>query len=627
MADTPIDDLTVPSNREPLPGDALPITPNPTVDPGDLRLGALPHATRYVAERSLGQGGMGTVTLCHDLQIGRHVALKQIRAEYDGNASIERRFVHEARVQAQLEHPSIVPVYELGPTPDGQVYFTMKRVRGMTLARVLDELRTPGSPQAALHTRRKLLSDFSRLCQAIDYAHQCGVLHRDIKPANIMLGDYGEVYVLDWGLALLRPPEHRGPDHLPTSSRVPTRITGTPGYAAPEQLLHPELVDGRADVYALGCVLFEILTCRRLHEGATGSDRADSTLQRDAPTPSERTPDREVPPELDVVCLRATARQPAQRFASAGALHHAIEQFLDGERDLQLRRTMAAEHAEHARRAAARVDAAEGSAMVEARREALREIGQALALDPTNGAAMQTMIRLLTRPPAAIPPEVERRLEDGAYERIRTAGRLAAPIYLAMLLYLPFIWWAGIVDVMVVVTMLGLGVVAGLVSLYTSVTPHRHQGLVLTAMLVSMAAMGGTAALYGPLVLTPGAVAINCTAYALTVGPRARWITLVTGLLAVLVPIGLELSGLIAPSLQLGAEGMTLLPRALRLDGTPALVLLTIASLGTVATGTFAVGRVRDALDRAERRLEVYSWHFQQLLPDHVDGSSLGTDR
>ncbi|MEM9463511.1 MAG: serine/threonine-protein kinase [Myxococcota bacterium] len=630
MADTPIDDdRTIP--RPPLsltPDDPVPQTLRTSVEPGDTRLQTLPFGSRYATARELGRGGMGTVTLCHDVQIGRDVALKEIRDHYRDNASMERRFVHEARVQAQLEHPSIVPVYELGSTPQGEVYFTMKRIRGTTLAGVLEQLRHPGSALAALHTRRKLLSDFSRLCQAIDYAHQRGVVHRDLKPANIMLGDYGEVYVLDWGLASLVPPGFSGIDALPEGATASARMTGTPGYAAPEQLIDPDAVDSRTDVYALGCVLFELLTLERLHGGSTSEDRIDSTLATTTPSPSERAPEREIPPELDVVCLRATAWQPGQRFASARALHHAIEQFLDGERDLQLRRSLAAEHAEHARRAAlqARSAAAEGADPVQARREALRAVGQALALDPTNASAMQTMVRLLTRPPGALPPEIERRLEDGAYERTRNAGRLAALLYLGLLLYLPFIWWAGIVDGMVVLTMLGLGVVAGLVSLYTSRTEHRHQGLVLTAMLLSMAAMAGTASLYGPLVLTPGAVAVNCTAYALTGTRRLRRVTLVVGLLAVLVPLGLELGGLVSPSLSLGNGGMTLLPRALRLDGAPAVVLLTVASIGTILTGTFAVGRVRDALIAAERRLEVYSWHFQQLLPEATN-QSMSHDR
>ncbi len=436
-----------------------------------------------------------------------------------------------------------------------------------------------------------------------------------------MVGEYGEVYLLDWGVAALTPPESRGPDELPAAGDDAAPV-GTPGYAAPEQLLAPESIDARADVYALGCVLFELLTLERLHRGSERADRIASTVEREPAAPSERAPSREVPPELDVICMRATARQPGQRYDTAKALHQAIERILDGERDLELRRSLAREHAEHARQAAHEAADAADVDRVEARREALREVGRALALDPGNASAMKTMLRLLTRPPERVPPEVDQRLAQAATQRVRAAGRLAALLYLGLLLYLPFIWWAGIVDARAVGAILGLGALAGVISLYSSKAEHLGQPLVLLAMVTSMAAMAGTAALYGPLVLTPGIVAVNCTAYAITVDARQRRLTMVVGLLAVLVPLGLELSGVLSASYQLSSTGMTIIPRALALNGMPALVLLTIASLGMIITGTFAVGRVRDALDRAERRLEVYNWHFQQLLPEHADASA-----
>jgi eukaryotic-like serine/threonine-protein kinase len=152
---------------------------------------------RYVVDRVLGQGGMGTVYLVRDTVIGRHVALKKIHGQggtEEGDAGIAR-FRREARVQGQLEHPAVVPVYDVGISPEGAPFFTMKRVRGQSLAELLTSPSGPG--------QRKLLTAFSQLCLAVHYAHERGVVHRDIKPSNIMLGSYGEVYLLDWGVAKL----------------------------------------------------------------------------------------------------------------------------------------------------------------------------------------------------------------------------------------------------------------------------------------------------------------------------------------------------------------------------------------------------------------------------------------
>ncbi len=593
------------------------------VDPTGDHIHVLTFADRYRAEATLGEGGMGTVTLCADRQIGRDVALKEIRADHRGNDTVVKRFVYEARLQAQLEHPAILPVYEVGPTPDGDVYFTMKHLRGVTLAKRLDDLRNNSATGAAAQTRRKLLSDFSRLCQAVDYAHQRGVVHCDIKPSNIMFGEYGEVYLLDWGMASLSPPDVRGPDRLDLSPSRPRSMMGTPGYAAPEQVFRPRTVDVRTDVYALGCVLFEILTLKPLHDAPTSEARVDLMLGREPPSPAEAAPTREVPPELDVVCLRATALQPGQRFGSAHAVHAAIERFLDGERDLQLRRDLADEHAVNARDALRRMQAIEaGPQRVEERREALREVGQALALDPTNDSAMATMVRLITRPPKTTPDEVRDRLRIARRERLRAVGRLAVPLYLAMFLYLPFIWWAGIVDYRGVILTLGLALVAAGASAWTAATRRNNDTFLLIAMVASAIAMGGTACFFGPLVLAPGIIASNCTAFAISVGRRARAFAIVLGVLAVVVPLALEWTGVVAPSYQLTDGGMVITPRTILLDGPAALILLTVTSVGMVVTGAFAAGRVRDALDRAERRLEVYAWHFEQLLPEHAQTST-----
>src|SRR5688572_17485566 len=160
---------------------------------------------RYELGRQIGEGGMGTVVLCSDRAIGRRVAMKLVRGTASGPAKLEddARFLREARIQGQLEHPSIVPVYDVGRNDAGAAFFTMKRVGGVTLAEVIARLRAHDPEFVERFTLRRLLEAMGRVCLAIQFAHERGVLHRDLKPANVMLGEVGEVYVLDWGIARL----------------------------------------------------------------------------------------------------------------------------------------------------------------------------------------------------------------------------------------------------------------------------------------------------------------------------------------------------------------------------------------------------------------------------------------
>jgi eukaryotic-like serine/threonine-protein kinase len=241
-----------------------PRRPSEPLEPGD----------RYQLGDTIARGGMGEVLTAHDADIGREVAIKRMRAPNPTPLALAR-FLREARIQGRLDHPAIVPVYELAYDETGCPFFAMKKLCGTTLQDVL-------ASDSTRFTRHQLLRAFADVCLALEFAHTRGVIHRDIKPANILLGDFGEVYVLDWGIA--RVPTDRNPpggnpwleeDETSLATR-PGAAVGTPGYMSPEQA-RAQAVDARTDVYALGSVLYEILAKTPLHP--RGKEALRSTLR------------------------------------------------------------------------------------------------------------------------------------------------------------------------------------------------------------------------------------------------------------------------------------------------------------------------------------------------------------
>ncbi|HEX2677081.1 MAG TPA: serine/threonine-protein kinase, partial [Polyangiales bacterium] len=216
------------------------------VDASGLPPDATHEAERYLERELLGEGGMGKIFLQHDGRIGRDVAMKVLRTRYAKQADTLARFVREARIQGQLEHPSIVPVYDLMRRPNGDICFTMKRVRGKTIEQIVEGIARKDKALIEAYPRRKLLRNFATACLAVDFAHTRGVLHRDLKPSNIMLGDHGEIYVLDWGLSKVAglpdipvrkhhdEPQVALPDDTGTRT-MDGAVLGTPGYMSPEQ--------------------------------------------------------------------------------------------------------------------------------------------------------------------------------------------------------------------------------------------------------------------------------------------------------------------------------------------------------------------------------------------------------
>jgi serine/threonine-protein kinase len=329
------------AQKEPASPSAATTTPEPqsnvtrAAPPSDASATALVHTAldlegtgpRYDVKEELGRGGMGEVHLCWDRRIGRLVARKR-RAK--GSAEL-KRFLREASVQGQLEHPTIVPLHDLALDEDGELYFTMKAIRGRTLKPILAARRDGDAQTLADFPIRKLLKCLANVCLGVAFAHSRGVVHRDLKPDNLMLGEFGEVYVLDWGVAKLKA-AGAADDEL---MRVPLRgsvtkigsMIGTAGYMSPEQCTGEVAVDERSDIYSLGAILFEILAGEPLHSG-TPLEKIDATLagvdvrERAVFWPREML-------ELANVCAQATTLAATDRLRSARELAEAIERSLD----------------------------------------------------------------------------------------------------------------------------------------------------------------------------------------------------------------------------------------------------------------------------------------------------------
>lgn len=607
------------SKTRPLAASSAP----PLVEVGTATLEEQPFESRYAELHLLGRGGMGEVRLCTDHRIGRQIAMKVVRSGEGSVDDLVPRFVREARVQGQLEHPAIVPVHDLGLNPGGAAYFTMQRVRGETLEQILRGLRKGDAETQAKHTRRRLLAAFSKVCLALDFAHSRGVVHRDVKPANVMLGDFGEVFVLDWGLAKTRGADEAVSDATPESlgdlgSNVETMagaILGTPGYMAPEQFLQATSpVDGRADVYALGSLLFELLTLKQLHPTSDAQELFERTVQGTSDArPSKRVPEADVPPELEAICVRATAVEPEDRFPTARALSEAVEQYLDGDRDLELRRNLAADHAEKAQTLLAQIRENRGPAIDE-RKRAMRELSRAIALDPDNPDAMRTLVELMMTLPDELPDEVSRELDDLQVQQVKVGGKAGIPAYLSFNLYLPGVLWMGVKQWLLVAIFTAGTVLAAASSFLVARMKRPHHALAVLA--VSSLPIGVIAGLASPFVLVPAIAAANTLVYSLNHTREYRWPIIGVGSLAFVVPLLFEWAGWIPPSYRFVEDGLLLVPRFAWMPELATLALLTIGSFAVIITAALSVAPFRNELDDAQRNIRLQAWHLRQLVPD-----------
>ncbi len=607
-------------DRETL-GDGDPVTP--PVDPA-LALTAQ-TSPRYEIRGVLGRGGMGEVRLCHDSRVGRDVAVKVAHevAGGAGTATVRARFMREARIQGQLEHPAIVPVHDLEVLDDGSLYFVMKRVRGRTLGDIIAALAAGDATTQERYPLRRLLAAFNSVCLAVEFAHSRGVVHRDLKPGNVMLGDFGEIYVLDWGLAkVLHAPDDA--NDLPGAAEAGETIgrmgvlteaghmLGTPGFMAPEQIdagLGP--VGVATDVYALGAVLFELLTLRPWIAARDPLEATITTLNGSGTSPAARFPTAHVPPTLDAACARALALSPAARLSSARALHDVIDDYLAGEHDRERRQAQSRLASQDAERALASAGGTPPTDDV--RKLALRDLGSALAFDPDNAEARRTLVALLTSPPVVTPPEVLRRIAQGDQVKVHEAARLTTLVAAVCALFLVAVVPMGVLDWLPVVVAL-LGVTSAFLLNIVMLRSARPSRIIQTLALLSfLIYFGSVSTAFGPLILLPSL--LGGTAMVLQQHPdqRGRTLDLVLCLLALGFLLALELGGFTSRSYAITEGGILVRERMVAL-GVPALVFLSAASFAAILLPSIFARSEHDALAAAERKLAVQAWQMEQLI-------------
>lgn len=560
---------------------------------------------RYRLSERLGTGASGEVVLCRDARIGRDVAVKVLKSRALSDRETVSRFAREARLQGRLEHPGVVPVYDVGegaPRP----WFTMKRVRGITLADVIARHAEPDV--AARFTRARLLSAFAQACRTIAYAHAEGVVHRDLSPKNLMFGEFGEVHVLDWGLARLTDEGARTRANVEddVSETRPGQTLGTPGYFAPEQALGDPDVGAEADVYALGAMLFEICAGKPFNPGTSTRERIDHAVRGVVPSfPS--TGDHVVPPELARLVTIATAPRASERTTSAADLAGAIERFLDGDRD----------HAERARIAEGLVaDAREVAAeSASGRIEATRLYARALALAPTHPEAGAALSRLLLEPPTETPPAVRERLAQWAEDAWRAAARTATLRYAFWCCFIPVWFVMGFRDVAAGLFAIGSLVAMTVAMALVAAGTLRGPRGALVAFVLGTFAIAVFTQVFSPVVLAPTLMATHLIVYCAYAGPRARAALIGASVLGMAIPIALEAAGVIPPSFVVDETGIHVLPRLVELEPRVTWALLVMGATIAVAVPGVVAGRVRDALVASQERLVLHTWHLEGLLP------------
>jgi serine/threonine protein kinase len=279
--------------------------------------------SKYTDIRPLTQGGKAGLWLAKDTNLGRQVVIKRLKPNLANDRRELRRLIREARITAQLQHTGSVPLYELGRDDEGNWYFAMKRVVGKNLFQILVQLSRGEEDAVKEFTLNRLINIFLDVCDTLAYAHVRGIIHRDIKPENVLVGSFGEVVLLDWGVAKVWGMPNEG-DEDTIHDRG-----GTPLYMSPEQVLGNHYIDERSDIFSLGVLLYEILAIKEPFRGRQIRQTFDNIIHETPQLPSEAAPDRQIPKALEEICMKALEKKPQDRYQSVTELVDEVEGFLN----------------------------------------------------------------------------------------------------------------------------------------------------------------------------------------------------------------------------------------------------------------------------------------------------------
>ncbi len=595
--------------------------------PADATAATLPFAApdqaadivlpdRYAKKALLGRGGMADILLARDLRLYRDVALKAGHNEDDEDA---QRFVREAHLQGQLEHPAIVPVYDIGELADGAPFFTMKRVRGSTLDEVVGQLARKDPLAESKFTRPRLLAAFVTVAQSVHYAHARGVVHRDLKPANIMVGDFGEVYVLDWGIAKLLDAEATAPSsprsmpsfvHLEGAQSTVTRtgeLLGTLGYMPPEQITDAPLVDERADVYALGAILFELLTLQKLNPGARAVDILESTMAGTADRVRAALSAGTLSPELAEVCERATHSSRDARYRSVSDIIDAIQRYLDGDRDLEARAKMADEEAQRAIASLERQD----------RPNALKHAGRALALDPGHPDAQRVIVSVMVEPAAgpALPEEVESTVEREWLRLYRRGARAGAFLFAPWLVLAIALCFGDVHEPFTILLWIGSVLFAVASLIWNARAPRRSAPRYFIALFACLLAPAVSTRFIGAYSTVPGVITMTVVVFILLGRRTWQWPTIAVGAIALGGPTLLERAGLLSVTTRVDDDAIHIASPVVSLTSTASLAALTFSLFIVYFVVSGAAGYFQRLLLSNTRRAALQTWKLHSLAP------------